>query len=166
MIVQIYKTRPRKFNFISALIMLFQGMKPYSRNSFSHMAIGYITSGARHKIIDSTGKGVRPMLASRFLEHNQVVDCRDIQLSCDRLVFESWLDDQEGKEYDRIQIFGLFLEAIGLTKQNKIGSNYNKLTCNELVICMIDELTHNEISLDSDSYDLNETWSIVKAVTS
>lgn len=161
MIVRVHKCRPiMKLPILAWAIMIFQGMKPWKNESYSHMAISYMSITGEWKYADSTGKGVRDMVEKFFTLHYRIVDTRLLDLQVRPEEFLKWFEENEGKEYDRWQIVGLALKVLGIFSFNKYGANWRKLTCNELVLSLLTRFK-GMLSRDSDDYDLVETWNEV-----
>lgn len=158
MIVRVHKCRPKMyFPILAWTIMLFQGMKPWKRDAWSHMAISYLSLTGIWKFADSTSKGVRDMPDFQFLRHYEIVDTVLININFRPEDFLRWYEEHEGKEYDSWQIVGLALKTLGFISFNKFGANYRKLICNELVLSLLVRFKGLQIG-DSDNYDLNYTW--------
>lgn len=165
MIFEVHKCRPINYTFpwVAWLIMIFQGMLPWDEESYSHFAASFHSETGAKKTADSTTKGVRDMLQTRFLKKYRIVRTRKLHFDCSRVEFLEWLESHEGKDYDTGQIKGLALKVTGLITFNKYGSNYKKLTCNELILSAIERFKTRTFG-DPDNYDLNMTWNEVLKV--
>jgi len=166
MIVLVHKCRPANHPapITAWLIMLFQGMVPWKKESFSHLAISYFSTTHNHKFADSTAKGVRDMRSKYFKKTYKIVETKRLNIPQDYDQFLMWFEEHEGKSYDKKQIVGLLLKALGLITFNKYGHNLNKLTCNELVLDLILWAFKRSVK-DTDNYDLLMTWDEVLNVT-
>ncbi len=162
--VYVLNVRPRmKMPFIAWLIMLFQGMNPFKKESFSHIAVSFVSITGNMLAVDATSKGVRVRTLANFLSEYKIVKGIDLDIDTDYPKFLSWLEDILGLNYDKKSLLGLALKALGFKKSNKFGSNYKKLICSEVPISLID--TFMDYSLgDSDNYDLLMTMDLVESI--
>lgn len=164
MIVHIHKCRPKNhpFPILAWLIMIFQGKLPVDPTAFSHIAISFYSLTGNLMYLDSTSKGVRIQSEFHFKKQYIVVESETlVKEGVPRLQFESWVQGFLGLPYDKSQIVGLALKILGFCTYNKLGKNYKAMTCNELALAIIEKFFNRRIG-DSDNYDLNETWEIVK----
>lgn len=158
MIVEIYKCRPlMKFPIIAWAIMILQRMNPFNDSSFSHVAIGFSSPTGNVKVLDATYKGVFSMLKCKYLKKYRIIESVSINIESNEFNLYSWIERQEGKDYDKKQLFGMFLNLIGITKENKIGSGKRKLICCELVILLLNRFKGLG-SKNTDKHDLIDTW--------
>lgn len=163
MIVLVHKCRPKmKFPWLAWIIMVLQGMKPWKKDSFSHLSFSYTAITGNVKFCDATNKGgVKDMIAARFLGKYKIVGTTRLNLSKENpLGFQQWFEEHEGKKYSKIQLLGLLLKTLHIIKKNTWGFGTGRLTCNELIIDLIREYKKHPMR-DSDDYDLNETMEIV-----
>ena len=157
------KIRPKKhpFPLISWLIMFFQGMNPFNKKSYSHNAL-VVTSKSGTKVIDVTAsRGVSHVSESKYFEKYRLIDMIEIVPPGNMFDFAEWYLSIQGRKYDKLQIAGLFLKAIGLISFNKIGHNYKRLICCELILNYLETFSNLEL-YDSDSVDLNRAWQLVE----
>lgn len=159
MFVQILMVKPKKhpFPILSWLIRLIQ------RTAYSHMAISYIIDG-QEMTLDSTSKGVREMLARRFLQSYTITNVYRVNLDVSPKLFKRWVNSHKGKSYSPWQVFGLLLMQLKLRDTNPFGHDANRLTCNELVLLMLSKFT-NVFIIDSDDYDLKATEEYVRELS-
>lgn len=163
--IEIHQCRPINYTFpwVAWLIMLFQKMLPWDPDSYSHLAGSFHSETGAKKSFDSTSKSVRDMLHTRFLKKYHIVKTKKIHIECTRKEFLKWLEEHEGKDYDNGQIKGLALKAIGLLTFNKYGSDYRKMTCNEVILSLLERFKTRTFG-DPDNYDLLSTWKEVEKV--
>ncbi len=157
--ISIHKCRPKDHPFpvLAWLIMMFQGMWPWHKKAYSHMAISYESISGRTKFADSTSKGVRDMVSDVFLKKYAIVDSISIEISANYNGFIDWFETIEGFMYDKLQLLGLLARSIDIITFNSMGSDLNKLTCNEVVLSLLIHFKNLEVK-DTDDYDLNRTW--------
>ena len=163
MYVYAIAVRPKgiMFPIVAWLIMIFQGMNPFKKESYSHLAIRYVGKDDRFYIIDSTNSGkVSVKLESEFLKKYKIVNLALLP-GVKYESFKEWENSILLREYDKLQIVGLFLKCIGIISKNKWGHNYKKMTCNEVVLNYLEKNLNLNFG-DPDNYDLNMTWDIVK----
>lgn len=161
MIVRVHKCRPiMKLPIFAWIIMIFQGMKPWKEDSWSHMAISYLSITGDWKFADSTSKGVRSFPRNRFLMRYIILDTKILDIKVRPEEFLRWFEEHEGKEYDSLQIVGLALKVLGFVSNNTIGNNWKKLICSELVLSMLSRFRGIKV-VDPDSYDLLSVWELV-----
>lgn len=154
--VEIYKCRPKmKFPIVAWLIMIFQGMAPWKKESFSHMAIRYDDT-----FIDINGGGFNHYGVEEFENKYKFIDKKEIEFGVDVRFFMAWIEEQINKKYDKAQVFGLMLKAFGFITFNSFGSNYKKLICSELVLSFLETFLKVHVG-DPDNWDLNMTWELV-----
>jgi len=104
------------------------------------------------------------MRSKYFKKTYKIVETKRLNIPQDYDQFLMWFEEHEGKSYDKKQIVGLLLKALGLITFNKYGHNLNKLTCNELVLDLILWAFKRSVK-DTDNYDLLMTWDEVLNVT-
>lgn len=164
--VEVNKCRPRfKLPIVAWLIMLFQGMLPWKKTSWSHMSISYTSITGNKKFIDATGAhGVTERIASRYAKKYVVIDSILFLIDANEIQFQHWVESQEGKSYDHGQLVGLALKLLGFFSVNTLGSNMRKLTCNELILSFLNEFKSANV-LESDNYDLLMTWNLARRLS-
>lgn len=150
-----------KLPLLAWAIMLFQGFKPWDAHAFSHFAVEFTSITGYSKVMDASSKGVRDRLTQKFYESYSIVNYKELELECEIVDFLRWYEKLEDRPYDYSQIFGLALKALGLISFNKYGKNYKALTCNEVVLSMLENFTPYTFG-DPDNYDLLMTWQSVK----
>lgn len=160
--ISFFKLRPKNhpFPLFAWLIMIFQGMNPFSKRAYSHMAIGFESETGFCKIADVPFTGFREMREDRFFEKYHIVDIKTREFDIPRVQFLHWLEPHEGKKYDFLQIFGLSLKLLNLKKVNYTGSDFKSLVCNELIISFLVRFDKLKVK-DSDNWDLNMTWDAI-----
>lgn len=163
--VTILCVRPRmKFPWVAWLIMFFQKMMPWNLFSFSHMAVLYSTCSGRPRVLDATGKhGVSSRIAKRFNGEYKIVKSYTIEICAEYDCFVNWSEEQEMKHYDFEGLTGLALKMLGIVRNNPLGHNWRKMTCNEVVLSLIKRFYGKDIG-DSDNYDLIMTEELVKSI--
>ena len=157
------QTRPidKWFPVVSWLIMIFQGMVPWNKQSYSHNAIAFSTGPDHSMVIDSNGKeGVTVSHGKNFFKKNKLIKMKELPPPMTSHLFNIWVKRVIGRKYDTLQIAGLMAKALGFISFNKYGSNYKRLTCNELVLNYLEKFNGMDFG-DSDAYDLNMTWDVV-----
>ena len=145
------------FPIIAWLIMIFQGEKPWDKNATSHRALGYWV-GETFWIVDSTGgKGFHDQLFHPVFNRKYwIVDQMDFEMDIDPNDFVEWVEENEGKKYDRLHVFGLALKLLGLVSFNTLGRNFKRLTCNEVMVHFMVHFGKLKVK-DPDNWDLNMT---------
>jgi len=139
------------------LIMIAQGMNPFSKKAYDHMSISY-----SDRMYDVTGNtGTDDWAYDYFLSKYKLIESHEFNLDVTDIAFSEFWLEFSGTPYDRLQIFGLFFKSIGFKKFNTIGNNTSRLICNELVIVYLKRF-HGFIYEDSDNFDLIDTWKIAK----
>lgn len=163
--VQVLKCRPKmKYPILAWLIMLFQGMKPWDRKSWSHMAIKYLGSYSFQRVSDASGKTLRSRDIDKFLKEYEIVGAYTVEVNVKAGHFESWVQGMEGIKYDYQQLFGIALRILGFLSVNTMGKDYKRMTCNEFIMKMYDRFGRlGEVIGDPDNYDLLKTEEFVKA---
>ncbi len=158
MIIHVYKVRPKAhpFPILAWLIMMFQNYMPWNKKAWSHMALS-IGDGF---VIDASGKGVLKSTEAVFFDEYTLVDMVMIDIDATISEYKAWEQQHTGKKYDVLGIIGLLLKALGFVTFNKIGHNYKRLICSELILNLIDTFKDVYVG-DSDNYDLNMTWDLV-----
>jgi len=146
-----------KLPILAWAIMLFQGMVPWKRDSFSHMAISYMSLTGDWKYADSTQKGVRDMVEKHFTRHYIIIDTILLDIKVRPEEFLKWFEEHEGKEYDQWQLLNLAIRSLGFVSFNRFGANWKKMVCNELVLSLLVRFKGLYV-LDPDVFDLNMTW--------
>ena len=160
------KVRPKMiFPLFAWIIMFSQGMNPFKKTAWSHNAILFEGVDGRFMVIDSTSKGVRILSDENFFSHYKIVGSVSLIAPLNNLHLLIWLQNIIGRDYDGGQIFGLALKILGIISFNKFGSNYKKMTCNEVVLNYLQVLNGFEIG-DPDNYCLLETWRLVSSLES
>lgn len=113
------------------------------------------------KYFDVTGAGCKEYTESEFLKRYELVNSHQIKADITIVEFYEFFDKFRGKEYDKLQIVGLLLKSLGLISFNRIGSDFRKLICNELIIAYLAHF-HSFKFKDSDNFGLINTWNKVK----
>ncbi len=146
--ITFYQLKPKghPFPLFSWLIRLFQ------KTNYSHTAIGYFDM-----IADVPFTGFRRVKSNEFFKGYHIVGHKTREFDFNQKVFEDWLRTHSGKKYDYKQFLGLSLKMLGLKKFNSIGSDFDNLVCNELIVSFLVQFD-KLIILDSDNWDLNMTW--------
>ena len=164
MIIEVHKCRNivHPFPVIAWLIMLFQGMLPWRKSSYSHMAISITMENSNQRFFECRLKeGCREQTAEQFLKNYRLVESHQLAEQRTYVEFMNWFRELEGRNYDKLQLWGLAAKTLKLLKFNKIGHNLEKLTCNELLIAYFSHF-YELGYCDSDDFDLNMTWKIAK----
>lgn len=160
------KVRPiyHSFPIVAWLIMIFQGMSPFSKKSYSHNAILFTDRYGVDRVIDSTVKGsVAISNGYAFFKRYKLIEMVEMPAPITKHLLDVWTKKIVGRKYDQLQIFGLTLKILGLISFNNFGGNYKRMTCNEVVLSYLKTFKGLEFG-DSDNYDLNMTWDIVVSV--
>ena len=162
MIVNVHKCRPiyHPIPVLAWLIMIFQKMLPWKKNSWSHMCLSYHSQFHNEIYMDATSKSVR--LAPEFIykKRYEIVETVKIDIK-DSHGFYKWVESQLGKEYDNLQLIGIAAKVLNFISFNKLGRDYEKLICSELILNMIQRFKGANV-IDSDNWDLLMTWALVK----
>tara|TARA_R110002012_G_scaffold303533_1_gene505342 strand:+ start:1127 stop:1609 length:483 start_codon:yes stop_codon:yes gene_type:complete len=145
-----------KLPILAWLIMIFQGMNPFRKDSWSHMAISI-----DGKYFDVTGAGCKEHTEADFLKKYKLIESHQIKADLTMTQFYDFFDQFRGREYDKLQIIGLLLKGLNVISFNFIGSDFKKLICNELIIAYLAHFHKFEFK-DSDNFDLISTWHKVK----
>ena len=157
--VKIYKCRNRnkrfKYLMTSWLIMILQGMNPFKKNSWSHMAMGF-----DGKYFDVTSAGCRER-GDFFLNQYDIVGTHELELDISIIEFYEWFNILRDREYDYLQLAGLASKVLGFVSFNRVGSNMRRMICNELVVSHLMKFYNLKI-VDSDNWDLVMTWDKAK----
>lgn len=156
--VMVVSVRPKghPFPIVAWLIMLFQGMNPFGRKAFSHMAVVYKYEGLK-MVVHSTGsKGVQIESHQDFIKRYRVVHRNMIHIDTDAEGWYNWLSEVDEKAYDHLSILGHTLAYFGIKKASKYGDGLSRLICCELVIEMLIIFRGLEV-IDTDVFDLNKT---------
>lgn len=160
-----YKARPtyHPFPIVAWMIMIFQGENPFNKRSTSHRALGYQIMETDW-VVDSTGgHGVLDQTFHEFELKYKVIEKITFTLDIDTGDFCQWVAAQKGKKYDRLQILGLIFKILGFITFNKMGKNYKKLTCNELVLNFV--ATYLKIPVgDPDNWDMLMTDNLITEI--
>lgn len=161
--VSVHKCRSKHaFPIFGWIIMIFQGMNPFKKESYQHLAMSYITEHGDLRVCQSTRKlGVHEISYSEFQEQYEVVGSRTFSKQVTIKDYMSWYKSIEGKPYDKWQVVGLAFKALNFISFNTMGSNYRKLICNEVPLNFLEKF-ENIIVVDSDNYDLINTWEIIE----
>jgi len=163
------KCRPSNhpFPIVAWLIMLFQGMLPWRKESTSHRALLFTIGNTYAKVYDSNGsEGVNVSSFEDFITRYEIIESSQINASISKKDIYKWTEKVLNAKYDYLQVFGLFLKrAIGFISFNSIGKNYKAMTCNELVLNFIQHFKLSEIKVkDSDNWDLLMTDKLVDTI--
>lgn len=157
------KIRPlsHPFPILAWLIMLFQGFWPWDKKAYSHNAILFTDKYGVDRVIDSTTKNrVAISNGFEFFKKYKLVEIVELPAPITQHLFDVWTKKIIGRKYDKLQLFGLVLKILGLATFNKIGNNYKRMTCNEVILNYLETFKSYDFG-DPDNYDLNMTWDIV-----
>ena len=75
--------------------------------------------------------------------------------------FVKWAKPIEGVKYDVLQIVGLMIKALTPIRFNSLGFGVCKMICCELIVSFLQNFDTLEVK-DTDNWDLNMTWNLVK----
>lgn len=142
-------------------IMFLQGMFPWKKNAWSHMAIKVTDNKGDTFFADANSKGCMLREEKLFYKQYSVLEEHKLKDSPKLETFMEWYWKLNGNEYDWKQICGLLFKILGFKKFNHSGNNYEKLICCELIINYLSVMNNLEV-VDSDNYDLVTTWKIAK----
>lgn len=143
------------FPIVAWLIMIFQGMKPWSKKSYSHMALEF-----GDYFYNVRFSGYEKMHRSEFRKVYKLVETHIFDGDCDVYSFDSWIKDFVDHKYDFVQILGLLAKTLGFITFNKLGADFRKMICSELPLAFVEKFYGYHI-VDSDNYDLNSTWKVL-----
>ena len=163
--IKAIKCRPKNhpFPLFAWLIMIFQGWKPWQRWAWSHNALMYTLDNKNWQVIDSTFTGVRIMSERQFCKKYKYLDIVDLEPMDNVIEMDVWIESIKYKKYDFIQLFGLASKFLNLVSFNKIGSNYKKLICAEVILSYVEGRYDLRLG-DPDNYDLEMTWDLVRSI--
>ena len=113
------------------------------------------------KFYDVTGSGAKIHSSDQFLKRYKLIRVHEIKNENNPVEFNSWFMRFKHVEYDHMQIVGLLLKGLGFFTFNKLGYDFKKLICNELIIAYLAEFEGLKFK-DSDNFDLINTWCKVK----
>ena len=156
--IQVHKCRNIEWVFpvLGWLIMICQGMMPWRKSSFSHMAIEF-----NGFFYDVSFSGFKKSSREDFLSRYKIVESHMFRDNISVTQFGDWVRDFHGMEYDFLQIYGLFTKAIRKVSVNTIGEDFMKMICSELPLHYIATFYGHKF-IDSDDYDLHTTWDLIK----
>lgn len=138
------------------LIMLFQKMLPWKKDSFSHMAIRIMNKKYEFEHHQVRFGGYCVQDEWEFAETYKVVRSYEFKVPATLNEIEDWIHMHRNKEYDFLQILGLIPKFIGLYKKNKIGNDLNQLICSEYIAHFMATFA-GWVLCDSDNWDLLHT---------
>lgn len=122
------------------------------------MAMGYNSITGNSKVADVTfAQGCADRVKARFIDHYTIVETKTRVYDITQRDFQEWYEEQEGKKYDKIQLGGLGAKVLSFITFNKLGSNFKKLICSELILSFMVRFDNLEVK-DSDNWDMNMTW--------
>jgi len=129
------------------------------------MAISYVGQTGMMKYADSTFNNgvVYGQQEPPFYRKYSIVHTTRIELSASEVEFKAWIEANSGKRYDAWSIVGFVGKFLHLFKRNPMGSDFRRMTCNELVLSVISRFCGVVIG-DSDDYDLIMTAELVEAL--
>lgn len=155
--IQFHKCRniSHPFPIFAWAIMIFQGMLPWKKSSWSHMSLSQ-----ENNVFDARFTGTQRSQMNNFLETYKLLETIELEFDITLVEVEEWFKKHEGKKYDYLQLFGLLSKYFGFVKVNKVGKNLDSLICSELLIDFLIEFKGLEVD-DTDDYDLLNTWEIL-----
>jgi hypothetical protein len=159
------RPRDKKLPFVAWLIMLFQGEWPWKESSSSHRALAYFDDVSKEwAVIHSNGsEGVNEDDFHEFEKHYTFVSWIPMDIKIKNGVFALWRLNILGREYDHWQIAGLAMKLLGLISFNKFGSNFKKMTCNEVFLSFCSQVLKHDVG-DPDNWDMKMTDSLAERV--
>lgn len=144
------KPKNHPFPILSWMIRYFQ------KTNYSHNAIQYGSY-----ILDASGSDVSINSSWYFFNKYEVVDLVEIDINANFEQFVNWTLLFVNRKYGLMQLVGIALYIMGLTKKVWFGKEDKQLICSELVILLLRDFKGLKVK-DSDDYDLNSTWELVK----
>lgn len=149
------------FPLVAWIIMIVQGMNPFNKRSYSHMAISLTDSQGTY-FYDASFKGVFESSKKNYRKTYKTIESVNLQHNFeDKRAFLQWFDTHKGKRYDFIQLIGLLLKLLKIRSTNHIGKDQEQLICCELVLLLLHDIKYFDM-VDSDNYDLLEVWKLAK----
>lgn len=163
MTVQVHKCKNiiHPFPILAWAIMLFQGMNPFNKKSWAHMAMSFTFPDGTRNYYDVTSKGCKMYTEELFTKMYKIQGTHTLKQHRNFVEFHDWFKLMEGREYDTKQLIGLLLKSLNLVSFNTIGHNYKKLICSELILNYLQFFYKIQVK-DSDNFDLMSTWNKVK----
>ena len=145
------------FPIFAWLIIIVQGMNPFKKDSWSHMALEF-----DGKFFDVTSEGCKESTKIKFLKSYRIVESHTMMdLELTNVDFYSFFNIYRGRHYDDLQIAGLLLKGLGLISFNTLGHDLKQMICNELPLAFVKHY-YKFTYRDSDNYNLLNTWELVK----
>lgn len=165
MIVRVHQCRSKGIKPLAWVIMLLQGMNPFKRWAYNHMAISYVGQTGNWKYADSTYyNGVKiDQHESDFDKRYKITHTVRLDVPASDNDFMLWLERHKDKQYDVEGLIGLALKTLKVLRRNPFGDDFRRMTCNELILSMISQFYGYTIG-DSDNYDLLMTADLVESI--
>lgn len=156
--VTIHKCRnfSHPFPLFAWLIMIFQGMLPWKKSSWSHMAMSF-----NGRYYDCRFSGCFNSSEKEFRNTYKILDSHSLPLQLTQQQFEDFFNKYKHTNYDFLQLMGLALKYLRIVGFNKIGHDLDKMICTELIIVHLKDY-YGFSFIDSDDFDLVDTWNIIK----
>lgn len=164
-IIGVHQCRSTKFMPVVAwLIMIFQGMNPFNKSAWNHIACSYIDEAGGLRFFDATGYyGFEERSSHTFAKTNHIIRSTYIEIPNKRVDLIRWVNENEPKVYDKSDVVGDTFRLLGFKSHDKHGHGYNykKLTCNKVPLLLLKDF-RGIYNGDPDLEDLLTTWKIVK----
>jgi len=156
------KVRPTmKFPIIAWCIMVFQKMKPWDKNAWSHNVIEFHIPGKLKFYVHSNFfKGVHIVDGGYMASNYKQLDREYLLAPTSEDEIYEWYDLIKNRKYDFIQLFGLALKALNICTMGLIGKNYRSMICSEVILHYLEYFESIYIG-DPDKEDLVSTWDIL-----
>ena len=141
------------------IIMLAHRMMPWKKDSTSHMVLS-VDDGSSIRFYEMNFFGTQVSTEKDFLKIYRIVDSHTLPLEETEVDFLKWFKSHENKKYDYLQLLGLLIRLVGVTKVNKIGHNLDRLVCTEFCLDYASKKYEIEVD-DSDNYSMINTWKMI-----
>jgi len=161
--IQVHKCRSKGFKPAAWIIMLFQSMNPFKSSSYNHFSISYDNIDGQQVFADSTfahGLQINQSLYE-YISRYTLIETMDLDLTSEPIFFRSWLGSYKDSKYDVAGIIGLAFKILHVFKRNPFGSNFKKMTCNELILLVLESFKGVKVG-DPDNYDLLMTAKLLE----
>jgi len=118
-----------------SLLVFSKAIKMFQDLPYSHYALVFEDEYGQMKTIDASARTVHQESLDNFKKKYNIIRVYELsELTKTYKEFREWLHPIEGQNYGFMQVVGLLLLSLGLTRRNIFSNGTDKFICNEFIL--------------------------------